>query len=106
MGASAGLSGSGTLKAPAAGLSCGGKVLLDASRGTLTVDGDLALGATATVEAENPDTLDRNRSYTILSATSIAGTPAVSGLGDGWHVSNTGTTLRLSFATPTTIILR
>ncbi|MBP5543798.1 MAG: autotransporter-associated beta strand repeat-containing protein [Kiritimatiellae bacterium] len=106
MGESAGLSGSGTLMAPAGGLTCGGKVLLDASRGTLTVDGDLTLGGTATVEVENPETLDRSRSYTILSATSLSGTPTVSGLGNGWNVSNTGTALRLSYSSPTTIIMR
>lgn len=106
MGSSAGLSGSGTLMAPAGGLSCGGKVLLDASRGTLTVDGALTLGGTATVEVENPETLDRSRSYTLLSATSLAGTPVVEGLGNGWNVSNTGTALRLSYSSPTTIIMR
>lgn len=106
MGESAGLSGSGTLKAPAGGLSCGGKVLLDASRGTLTVNGNLTLGATATLEVENPETLDRSRSYTILSATSLSGTPAVTGLDNGWHASNTGTALRLSYSNPTTIIMR
>lgn len=106
MGAAAGLSGSGTLMAPAGGLTCGGRVLLDASRGTLTVDGDLTLGGTATVEVENPETLDRERSYTILTATSLSGTPTAANLPEGWRVSKRGSSIKLSYDSATVFLVK
>ncbi len=108
MGASAGLSGSGTLMAPSGGLTVGGEVLLDAaSPGTLTVDGDLTFGANATIAVGNPESLDRETSYTILTASSITGAPAlVGGLRSGWGVSVSGNSLRLAYCSPTMIIMR
>ena len=108
MGASAGLSGSGTLMAPDGGLTVGGDVTLDAaSPGTLTVDGDLTFGPNSTVVVKNAESLDRETAYTVLTATSITGTPAlVGGLRNGWNVSVSGNALRLSYCNPTTIIMR
>lgn len=107
MGPSAGLSGSGTLKAPAGGLAVGGAVRLDAARGTLTVVGDVTFGTTATVEVDNLESLSQDRFYTLLTASSITGLPTLSpDLPRGWNVFCLGNELRLGYASGTTIIFR
>ena len=107
MGPSAGLSGSGTLKVPAGGLTVGGAVRLDAARGTLTVVGNVTFGATATVEVEDVESLSQDRSYPLLTASSITGLPALSpDLPRGWNVFCLGNELRLGYASGTTIIFR
>ena len=107
MGPSAGLSGSGTLKTPAGGLSVGGAVRLDAARGTLTVVGDVTFGATATIEVDDLESLSQDRFYTLLTASSITGLPALSpDLPRGWKVFSLGNELRLGYASGTTILFR
>ena len=107
MGPSAGLSGSGTLKTPAGGLAVGGAVRLDAARGTLTVVGDVTFGATATIEVDDLESLSQDRFYTLLTASSITGLPALSpDLPRGWKVFSLGNELRLGYASGTTILFR
>ena len=69
--------------------------------------GDVTFGATATIEVDDLESLSQDRFYTLLTASSITGLPALSpDLPRGWKVFSLGNELRLGYASGTTILFR
>ena len=54
----------------------------------------------------DPNLLDKKTAYRLYTATSSSGVPELVGFPQGWMASNNGTTLRVSYASGTTILFR
>ena len=54
----------------------------------------------------DPSLLDKKTSYRLYTATASSGVPELVGFPRGWMASNNGTTLRVSYASGTTILFR
>ena len=107
LGADAVIGGGGTLIPPSGGLTVTGAFTLDPTNApTLTVTGPVTIGAGATITVTDPSLLDKKTSYRLYTATASSGVPELVGFPRGWMASNNGTTLRVSYASGTTILFR
>ena len=107
LGADAAIGGGGTLVPPPGGLTVTGAFTLDPTNApTLTVSGPVAIGAGATITVTDASLLDKKTSYRLYTATSSSGVPELVGFPRGWMASNNGSTLRVSYASGTTILFR
>ena len=107
LGADAVIGGGGTLIPPSGGLTVTGAFTLDPTNApTLTVTGPVTIGAGATITVTDPSLLDKKTSYRFYTATASSGVPELVGFPRGWMASNNGTTLRVSYASGTTILFR
>jgi len=89
------------------GLTVTGAFTLDPTNApTLTVSGPVAIGAGATITVTDPNLLDKKTAYRLYTATASSGVPELVGFPRGWMASNNGTTLRVSYASGTTILFR
>lgn len=107
LGADAAIGGGGTLVPPPGGLTVTGAFTLDPTNApTLTVSGPVAIGAGATITVTDPNLLDKKTAYRLYTATASSGVPELVGFPRGWMASNNGSTLRVSYASGTTILFR
>ena len=68
--------------------------------------GPAANGAGATITVTDPSLLDRKTSYRLYTATATSGTPELVGFPRGWMAMNDGVSLRVLYASGTTILFR
>ena len=107
LGADAVIGGGGTLIPPSGGLTVTGAFTLDPTNApTLTVSGPVAIGAGATITVTDPSLLDKKTSYRFYTATATSGTPELVGFPRGWMAMNDGVSLRVLYASGTTILFR
>ena len=107
LGADAVIGGGGTLIPPSGGLTVTGAFTLDPTNApTLTVSGPVVIGAGATITVTDPSLLDKKTSYRFYTATATSGTPELVGFPRGWMAMNDGVSLRVLYASGTTILFR
>ena len=107
LGADAVIGGGGTLIPPSGGLTVTGAFTLDPTNApTLTVTGPVTIGAGATITVTDPSLLDKKTSYRFYTATATSGTPELVGFPRGWMAMNDGVSLRVLYASGTTILFR
>ena len=107
LGADAVIGGGGTLIPPSGGLTVTGAFTLDPTNApTLTVSGPVTIGAGATITVTDPSLLDKKTSYRFYTATATSGTPELVGFPRGWMAMNDGVSLRVLYASGTTILFR
>lgn len=107
LGADAAIGGGGTLVPPPGGLTVTGAFTLDPTNApTLTVSGPVAIGAGATITVTDANLLDKKTSCRLYTATSSSGVPELVGFPRGWMTLNDGRSLRVSYASGTTILFR
>ena len=107
LGADAVIGGGGTLIPPPGGLTVTGAFSLDPTNApTLTVSGPVTIGAGATITVTDPSLLDKKTSYRCYTATATSGTPELVGFPRGWMAMNDGVSLRVLYASGTTILFR
>ena len=107
LGADAVIGGGGTFIPPSGGLTVTGAFTLDPTNApTLTVSGPVTIGAGATITVTDPSLLDRKTSYRLYTATATSGTPELVGFPRGWMAMNDGVSLRVLYASGTTILFR
>ena len=107
LGADAVIGGGGTLVPPPGGLTVTGAFTLDPTNApTLAVTGGVTIGAGATITVTDPSLLDKKTSYRLYTATSSSGVPELVGFPRGWMPLNDGRSLRVSYASGTTILFR
>ena len=107
LGADAVIGGGGTLIPPPGGLTVTGAFTLDPTNApALTVSGPVTIGAGATITVTDPSLLDKKTSYRFYTATATSGTPELVGFPRGWMAMNDGVSLRVLYASGTTILFR
>ena len=107
LGADAAIGGGGTLVPPSGGLTVTGAFTLDPTNApTLTVSGPVTIGAGATVAVTDASLLNQKTSYRLYTATATSGALELVGFPRGWMAVNDGTSLRVLYASGTTIIFR
>lgn len=107
LGADAVIGGGGTLIPPPGGLTVTGAFTLDPTNApALTVSGPVTIGAGATITVADPSLLDKKTSYRFYTATATSGTPELVGFPRGWMAMNDGVSLRVLYASGTTILFR
>ena len=107
LGADAAIGGGGMLVPPSGGLTVTGAFTLDPTNApTLTVSGPVTIGAGATVAVTDATLLNSKTSYRLYTATATSGAPELVGFPRGWMAANDGTSLRVFYASGTTIIFR